>query len=531
MLVKILSLGVVMAVLPVLVFAETNQKTQAKPLSSKSLKADVYVLIDDGDLAGNEATRARPYWMVPGQVTNVAALLYGRTPLECGLVSDTDWRRKPVLMVSLADQFKESGYHALFLGDWGMGLQAPYDPAGRGFDSFWLGVDEGERHLDEVESAGSQSIDSVIQSLPKDRPCFCIIRQGRSSKAGKAMVDALLAARSGHVGVLCKVTRKGFEFSVLGGGEMKLPKLSARAVWELAPELLSIAVGTGKVEKKAHLFYHQGAWPLTDSPEKYRHKGSVVLGEHFALVDGLNLFAVNEGMSIDKDRALDLGEHADAHQQLLRAHSQWWQVARRAINDPRPFDVGGGGNHAVTRLTAMDWRPSRIVHADGSALASEPMVALAKLTAIIRGLHEHESYKQSFPAYSGSWSLNIKRPGRYKLTARLLPASVLSEKDRGLAKLLGGRAHFKLGQNEVQLRIQQGAEAVSVLIDADAGITDLECWFTGQLSLERELGAFFVEVERMGDKKFNIEAKEASGSLPSGKAPTEESENASQENP
>jgi len=60
----------------------------------------------------------------------------------------------------------------------------------------------------------------------------------------------------------------------------------------------------------------------------------------------------------------------------------------------------------------------------------------------------------------------------------------------------------------VQLRIQNGATAISATTDAEAGVTDLECWFTGQLPLERELGAFFVEIERVGDKKYKASAKE-----------------------
>ncbi len=97
---------------------------------------------------------------------------------------------------------------------------------------------------------------------------------------------------------------------------------------------------------------------------------------------------------------------------------------------------------------------------------------------------------------------------RSKITASLLPKEATKPEEKTLAKLLGGQAFIQLGRNKVQLNLLKGASAVSVLVDADAGVTDLECWFTGQLALERELGAFFVEIQRVGDKKFDLKAKE-----------------------
>jgi len=145
---------------------------------------------------------------------------------------------------------------------------------------------------------------------------------------------------------------------------------------------------------------------------------------------------------------------------------------------------------------------------EGNSPVYDPPASIHDVEVLLRGLKDDASYKESFPAYSGSWSLRILKPGRYKISARLFPQRSISEKgQRGevnLASLNGGLAHIKLGRNEVILRIQKRATSVAVMLDADAGVVDLECWFTGQLSLSRELGAFFVDVERVGEKKFNM---------------------------
>ena len=39
------------------------------------------------------------------------------------------------------------------------------------------------------------------------------------------------------------------------------------------------------------------------------------------------------------------------------------------------------------------------------------------------------------------------------------------------------------------------------MLDLDAGPLEMEAWFEGQLLGERKLGAFFVEVDRLGERK------------------------------
>lgn len=463
---------------------------------------NVYIVIqDEGQKIENTSLRSY-YGSVPGKVSNLAALLYGKTPLECGVVSDFDWRRKPVKSVSLADCYQKAGYHTAYFGTWGMGLGAPFDPASRGFNSFWRASGDQQKILEDVVFKGSGDLNEVIESMPNSKPWLCVVRC--SDPLSEKVMTLITKSTGKKEAIVMTVTPNNVKVLAAHGYEGKLPQIDQKTVGDLYLSLVRL-LGMKNQPVSDDVFYHQGNWPLTESPEKHRHRGSVVLSEDFALIDGLELFAIQS--SKISDEPLDLEEYADQHQKLLSAHARWWQRASRAINNPRPFDVGLE-NETPVHLTAFDWRPSRILHQEDSEIASQPMVYEETLLATLRGLKDNEEYKLSFPAYSGSWSVAIRRPGRYKITARLLPDTGIKDEDQRLAKLQGGYAHIQLGSNKVTLQVMKGATSVSAFIDAEQGATNLECWFVGQLALERELGAFFVEIERTGEKKFDLKAKQ-----------------------
>jgi len=466
-------------------------------------RPNVYILIQDAKPQEQvDRNLVGSYWSVPGSVPNLAALLYGKTPLECGVVSDFDWRRKPVKSLSLADCYRKAGYHTTYFGTWGMGLAAPYDPASRGFDSFGGSSNEDKKTLEDAVFKTPVELNNVIESMPTDKPWFFMIRCGENQS--QKVLHSIAESAGNNEGVLITLTSKEAKVLPANGYQGKLPLVDQKTVGELYAGLAEFA-GMKDQLTSPYIFYHQGNWPLKDSPEKHRHRGSAILADDFALVDGLELYTIKK-LKIS-DEALDLDEYANQHKKLLSAHANWWKRASKAINNPRPFDVGIDLGEPV-HLTAFDWRPTKISHKEDYGITSQPMVYEETLLATLRGLNDNEEYKLSFPAYSGSWSVAIRRPGRYKITARLLPNSGIKAEDQRLAKLQGGYAHIQLGSNKVRLQVMKGATSVSAFIDADQGTTNLECWFVGQLALERELGAFFVEIERVGDKKFDLKAKQ-----------------------
>lgn len=474
--------------------------------ATEARQPNVFILINDVEAKDDDESLSSFYWSVPGRVTNLAALIYGKTPLECGVVSDLDWRRKPVMALSIADCYRKAGYHTSFFGTWGMGLAAPYDPASRGFDSVWISSDGTNKTLEEMVFDSPLNKEKLIASMPKDKPWFSIVRQGKSGRDSVKLLNSMMSGNDHKEGIIITVIPEGAKISPAFGYSGKFPQIQARTIGELYSGLVQFIGGEPGEVMSPYVFYHQGHWPLADSPEKHRHRGSIVLGDKFALSDGLQLYPMKAPLMPVTDNLLDIGVHAMQHQKLLVAHSNWWQRASKAINNPRPFDIGVVDGEVV-RLTALDWRPSKIIHKDETSPSSKPVVYKSDLFAMLHGLRDNELYKQSFPSYSGSWAVNITRSGRYKITARLLPEQWMKSGVKELAMLQGGQAYIKLGNTKVQLGLTRGATAVSVLIDADRGVTNLECWFTGQLSLERELGAFFVDIERIGDKEHDFQLK------------------------
>ncbi len=457
----------------------------------------------------------------PGRAACTAALLYGQHPLTLGVVSDYDWRRRPVKPdagASLIDHFRAAGYDATIHGS-GHAGKTLADPWG-------VGGDTGEG----AENART----GIEQSFRGAKPVFCMIRQGDdwddAALAGLVRHQVVSLAKTSTRPTVVVIVRikpltgpvtRGrvpdryhypanwylYHYGEMDGFTAGVSLLQpAQTDWELHAGLIGL-LGVGGQENPEYRIFHKANWPPDESPEKYRHRGSLVIGHGHALVDGLQLFPVTRKLEPDLTQPLDIAAQQKLHGELLAQHARWWQQARKALHNPRAFPVGEEDGKP-TRLTALDWRPSKVIHQDGTSPVSRPVVGQKELLDLLAGLAD-QKYRESFPAYSGSWSVHITRPGRYQITARLLPREAASPREKPLARLQGGQAFFRLGRNQVQLALQKGASAVSVLTDAEAGVTDLECWFTGQLALERELGAFFVEIKRVGAKKFDLRAKPA----------------------
>ncbi len=468
-----------------------------------------------------------------GRVALTSALIYGKESLLTGVVEEWGWRRKPVLGSSLLDMYRKAGYLSLFYGPWKLGDAHPYDPLSRGFDDALLTQTSHLNHVWKPETR-SGAVDYASRSknletwAEKGNPIFCLIDGSleTSQASTAAMVkDYAVSQMKNESRATVVIVIAVNEYRGLKEGEPRFYdtlkwslyslgikktesknlawKHSVRVDKDLSLGLTNL-IGVSTEMNRDFYFFHKARWKNNESPEKYRHRGSLIVGKGHALVDGLELYPISQGLEPDLTKPLDIGKNQKLHSEMLTAHARWWQQARKALNDPRAFSVGVV-DQQVTRLTAEDWRPSKIIHKDGTSPSSKKIIFQDSVVDILTALRGGE-YRNAFPAYSGSWAVNVRRPGRYKITASLLPKEAQNPEEKSLAKLQGGQAFFKLGRNQVQLNLLKGASAVSAHIDSDAGGADLECWFTGQLALERELGAFFVEIERVGDKKFDLKA-------------------------
>jgi len=460
-----------------------------------------------------------------GRAANVAGFLYGRHPMLCGVVSDRDWRRKPVPMVvseSVAVKFQKAGYRTVYWGGWGLGAASMYRPEERGFDRAVIssiGENGGDALMDKsfLSSKGGDLEKWLKKQFYGEKPMFCMLRQGRYLTESKILevLNDVKKWSSGRPMLILQLRVKNSEEreAYFETGEWNMAQIgkiadyskvvqemkASRNVWQVTRALAEL-FGETLPPRSLYEIYHQASWPLEEAPEKHRYRGAMIRRDGYVLIDGLQLYRADARGGFNPEHPLDLAEHAKVHQELLMAYGKWWAKVYPALRNPRSFTVGGR-DHEKLRLTALDWRASQIILKNGGAPSSSPPKSMGDLRSKMSALLSDEKYRESFPSYSGSWSVLIKRPGRYKITACLLPP------ESGGRRLEKGTAHVRLGKREAKLRLIEGSSVITVLMDTDAGVQDLECWFTGQLALERVLGAFFVSIERVGDKKLDLDFK------------------------
>ena len=237
------------------------------------------------------------------------------------------------------------------------------------------------------------------------------------------------------------------------------------------------------------LFTHVAQWPGDDPPERYRSQGFAVRDARW-LLSGLELF----DMAADPGQQTNVFEqHSAEATRLLGAYGSWWNSNRATVSEPVRYIIGDP-RQPLVHLTAADWWPSREVSTAASATSVASQTAIRrKLQALSDGTASAET--------AGLWKLRAASPGHYRITLATLPPDA-SEPDRTkLGQLKAGKVHLRSGKRELQMDLLKGATSVTLNMDLPAGELDLEAWFTGQLSDARILGAFFAQIERLGERK------------------------------
>jgi arylsulfatase A-like enzyme len=243
------------------------------------------------------------------------------------------------------------------------------------------------------------------------------------------------------------------------------------------------------------LVTHAGRWPGEDSPAQHRFRNYSVRDNQFRLV-GLALYDLHA----DPGEAHDVfAGHPDVVSRLTTTYGKWWESVAPSLQLPVRYLIGSEEQPQLA-LTAHDWWPPRDVEKSVGAatLWSQPQV---------RGLLEklaNPAARQQLTSVTGRWFLQAARDGHYKVTLRLLPPEAGADEVRALGRLRSGKAHVRVNREEVIVDVLDGASAISVGIDVEAGELDLEAWFDGQLPAPHVLGAMFVTIERVGERKRTL---------------------------
>ena len=302
-------------------------------------------------------------------------------------------------------------------------------------------------------------------------PCF--VRWPGKIAAGKVVPE--LAA---HIDLLPTLT------SLCGVGR---PVDWAGDGADLAPALLGKAgFPTGRV-----FFTQVGRWHGDQAAGRFRGRDFSVRDDRWRLV-GLELF----DMAADPGQQKNLfsSEGAQA-QRLLTEYGKWWEGVLPVLREPVRYVIGSEACPQV-RLTCHDWWPSK----EAEAAGAERTFAHSQIREFLRKA-QVAATRNALPSTSGHWKLHAEREGNYEIGFALLPPEAPAEERTAIGQLRPGVAHIRAGQEELRLDVKQGATSFRVPVDLDAGPLDLEIWFDGQLLNERILGAFFVSLERKGERK------------------------------
>ncbi len=128
------------------------------------------------------------YRKSPGRSASLAAFMFGKPGIECGIVNDFDWRRAPVAGEDLASVFNKEGYQTVFYGAGGAGypsfehrsffqygvyetLTDPWSSSGGSFSNGF------RPHLFLTNLLSQRSLND------DERPLFCVIGTGRNLSA------------------------------------------------------------------------------------------------------------------------------------------------------------------------------------------------------------------------------------------------------------------------------------------------------------------------------------------------------------
>ena len=92
------------------------------------------------------------------------------------------------------------------------------------------------------------------------------------------------------------------------------------------------------------------------------------------------------------------------------------------------------------------------------------------------------------PRVTGPWMVDVRKPGRYRLTLRQWPA----EANRPLKAV---RARVRIAGKEKESQVDAGSKSVVFETDLPVGKTKLETWLFDENN--KSGGAYFTEVEAL----------------------------------
>lgn len=474
-----------------------------------------------------------------------AEILSGAHALRCGVVSPfggRNWLRPEVPLAS--ELFRASGYRTAMIGTWYLGDNLPLRPDDRGYEKVFVHGSGGIGTLS--DRWGNQTVDpwirtpegwiptqgkidetlvnealKVLGEIQSDKPAFITLSLGGNAGAQSPAISKLLDEMerlklSQRTLMVVRIAgEKGADRLFfrwpgrIAGGKAITVNVSPMDVypsvvgftgirhfvdWKGDGVDLSTALsGKGEFPTNRLFAAHPGDWAAGEVPDRFKNTGFQIEDDRWKLV-GTSLYDLKE----DPKGGLDVFEQHPAEvTRLLSAYGRWWQDVRIGLLDPVRVRIGDS-RQPVVRLSAMDWWPSLEVPTAAGPETVDTQLKLREVLARLTNPDEGPKMK----AIAGRWRLQVAQTGHYRITISKVPIEMPKEERGQLAPFQAGTVHVRSGKYEERTQSVKGATAISMGVDFNEGPADLEAWVDNQLAEKEILGAFFVTIERTGERKL-----------------------------
>ena len=205
----------------------------------------------------------------------------------------------------------------------------------------------------------------------------------------------------------------------------------------------------------------QGGAYFRQAPQPWND--TCVIQKNWRLINGKELYDMQSDPAQRNDVAAD---HPEIVKQLREHYPPFWESVSPRMTPVR-IDIGNPADNP-TVLCSQDWYMPN----------GNPPWNFGSI--------------RKLPRTTGPWMVNVKTPGRYRLTLRQLP----KEAD---AEIKAVRAKVVIAGQERTTKVESGSKGVVFELDLPAGPTELVTYLYDEN--DRAGGAYFTEVERLSSRR------------------------------
>ena len=194
-----------------------------------------------------------------------------------------------------------------------------------------------------------------------------------------------------------------------------------------------------------------------ETPVKW--KRCSVMKQNWRLINGKYLYDLETDRAQKKDISK---QHPKIVAELRSSYDAWWDSVSEKFSQYVRIPLGSQAEPDVL-LTCHDWHAT-----EGEVPWNQGKI-------------------RSDLSSNGFWAVDVMQPGKYEITLRVRPTGVKY-------KFKSGKARIKVGEQEQQVSIEEGQDAITMSVDLPAGPALLQTWISEGKKVR---GAYYVDVNQV----------------------------------